>query len=41
MARQHQNWRVKAIEKADSKMAKFIEHQQASDWLNNWGNESK
>jgi RHH-type transcriptional regulator, rel operon repressor / antitoxin RelB len=40
-----QNWQVKAIEKsvkkADSKKAKFIEHQKDSDWLNSWGYENE
>lgn len=40
-----QNWQVKAIEKsvkkADSKKAKFIDHQKVSDWLNSWGNDNE
>ncbi|EKD75147.1 MAG: putative regulator of plasmid copy number [uncultured bacterium] len=36
-----QAWQVKAIEnsikKANSKKAKFIDHQSVSDWLNSWG----
>lgn len=40
-----QNWQIKAIEqsvkKADSKKAKFIEHQNVSDWLNSWGNKDE
>ncbi len=38
-------WQVKAIEKAikkaNSKKAKFIEHQSVSDWLNSWGNDKE
>jgi len=38
-----QNWQLKSIEaavkKADSKNAKFIEHEKISSWLNSWGNE--
>jgi predicted transcriptional regulator len=34
-------WQVKAIEKsvkkANSKTAKFVEHQAVSDWLHSWG----
>lgn len=36
------SWQVKAIEKsvkkANSKNAKFIKHDDVSDWLNSWGN---
>lgn len=36
-----QAWQIKAIEqavkKADSKKAKFIDHQTVSDWLSTWG----
>lgn len=36
-----QAWQLKAIEKsvrkANSKKAKFIEHQKVSAWLNSWG----
>ncbi len=38
-------WQVKEIEKslkkANSKKAKFIEHQKVVDWLNSWGNEEE
>jgi len=37
-------WQVKAIEKsvkkANSKKAKFIDHQNVSDWLNSWGTDA-
>jgi RHH-type rel operon transcriptional repressor/antitoxin RelB len=37
-----QAWQVQAIEKsikkANSKKAKFIDHEKVSDWLNSWGN---
>lgn len=40
-----QHWQIKAIEKsvkkADSKKAKFIKHQEVSDWLNSWGNKNE
>lgn len=40
-----QTWQVKAIEKslhkANSKTAKFIDHQQVTDWLNSWGSEEE
>lgn len=40
-----QAWQVKAIEKsvkkANSKKAKFIEHQKVSDWLNSWGSDEE
>ncbi|OGT50621.1 MAG: hypothetical protein A3F17_00590 [Gammaproteobacteria bacterium RIFCSPHIGHO2_12_FULL_41_15] len=36
-----QAWQVKtiknSIKKANSKKAKFIDHQSVSDWLNSWG----
>ncbi len=38
-------WQVKSIEKsvkkANSKNAKFIEHQNVSDWLNSWGSDEE
>ena len=38
-----QDWQVKAIEKsikkANSKNAKFVTHQEVSDWLNSWGDD--
>ena len=40
-----QAWQVQAIEKsvkkANSKNAKFIEHQNVSAWLNSWGNDDE
>jgi len=40
-----QAWQVKAIEKsvkkANSKKAKFIGHQNVSDWLNSWGSDKE
>jgi len=40
-----QSWQVKAIEtavsKADSKKAKFIEHEKVADWLSSWGNKNE
>lgn len=40
-----QSWQVKAIEKsvkkANSKKAKFIDHQKVSDWLNSWGSKNE
>lgn len=40
-----QAWQIKAIEqsvkKANSKKAKFIDHQNVSDWLNSWGNDNE
>ncbi len=40
-----QNWQINAtknaIKKADSKKAKFIDHQKVSNWLNTWGNEEE
>ncbi len=39
------SWQVKAIEKsvkkADSKKAKFIQHEKVADWLNSWGSEKE
>ena len=39
------SWQVKAIEKslkkANSKKAKFIQHEKVSDWLNSWGDEKE
>jgi predicted transcriptional regulator len=38
-------WQVKEIEKsikkANSKKARFIDHQQVSDWLNSWGSDEE
>lgn len=40
-----QAWQVKAIEKsvkkANGKKAKFINHQNVSDWLNSWGSDKE
>ena len=40
-----QAWQVKAIEKAvkkaNSKKAKFIDHQKVSNWLTSWGNDKE
>jgi predicted transcriptional regulator len=40
-----QAWQVKAIKgavkKADSKKAKFIEHQKVIDWLSSWGTQEE
>lgn len=40
-----QAWQVKAVEKAlkkaNSKKAKFINHQDVSDWLNSWGTDDE
>lgn len=40
-----QSWQVNAIEKsvkkANSKKAKFIEHQKVSNWLNSWGSDEE
>lgn len=40
-----QTWQVKAIEravkKADSKKARFIDHDKVSDWLMSWGDQSE
>ncbi len=39
------SWQVKAIEKsvkkANSKKAKFVKHENVSDWLNSWGTEKE
>lgn len=39
-----QTWQIKAIEKslkkANSKKAKFVEHQDISDWLNTWSKDN-
>lgn len=41
----NQAWQVEAIKsavkKADSKNAKFIKHQDVSDWLNSWGSDEE
>ena len=40
-----QAWQVnaikKAVEKANSKNAKFVDHNKVTDWVNSWGNEDK
>jgi RHH-type rel operon transcriptional repressor/antitoxin RelB len=40
-----QTWQVKEIEKsvrkANSKKAKFIDHQKVANWLNSWGNKEE
>jgi len=40
-----QAWQVKAIEKsvkkANSKSAKFLEHDKISNWLNSWGTDKE
>jgi len=40
-----QSWQIKsiekAVEKANSKKARFIEHKKVSDWLNSWGTENE
>jgi RHH-type rel operon transcriptional repressor/antitoxin RelB len=40
-----QSWQIKAIEEAvqlaDSKDAKWIEHDQMVEWLNSWGTENE
>jgi len=40
-----QAWQVKAIEKsvkkANSKKAKFIDHEKVADWLNSWGSDKE
>lgn len=36
-----QSWQIKAVEKAvkkaDSKQAKFVDHDKVADWLMSWG----
>ena len=40
-----QSWQVKAIEKslvkANSRKARFVEHDKVVDWLNSWGTEKE
>lgn len=40
-----QAWQVtsikNAVKKADSKDAKFVDHQQVETWLNSWGNKDE
>lgn len=40
-----QAWQINAIEKslkkANSRQAKFIDHQKISDWLNSWGSKKE
>lgn len=40
-----QSWQIKAVEKsvkkADSKKAKFVDHDAVSDWLMSWGTKSE
>lgn len=40
-----QSWQIKAInkavKKADSKQAKFVDHQEVVDWLASWGSDNE
>lgn len=40
-----QAWQVttikKAVKKADSKEAKFVDHNEVTDWVNSWGSEDE
>lgn len=42
---EHESWQVEAIEKTFSKVedgtAKFVSHEQVSEWMNSWGTEDE